>query len=378
MKICMVSGSYPPMHCGVGDQTHHLSKQLAAKGEHVLVLTTRTDRKTDDNHGVTVHAVVSQWSLSALWNLFQAICSLKPDICHLQYPSLGFDRGLTPNFLFALIRWRAPQIKCVVTLHEYATYTLAGRIRLIPALLAAHRIICTNSLDLENVLETAAAYAQKIQVIPLGSNVGGLKEKKNRTNKKMIALDRKYPWILHFGTVMPNKGWEFLLPALKRLKEQNFPVGVLVAGELAPEKYSYHHKIHSLIREYGLTEWVRFTGYLAAEDLPEVFAQCAVAVQPYTEGAKLNRSSLVTLLAHHRAVITVDPRIQMENLKHGRHYWGVLPHDPAALATGIRHVLSHPELVEKLQTCTREVADYFSWESIVKKYRAVYQQLINS
>lgn len=378
MKVCMISGSYPPDRCGVGDQLQQLSGYLSKHDIAVSVITSQNQVKTRTDQGVDTYAILPDWTLLTSPALYSMIAKLQPDICHLQYPSLGYARGLAPNFLFAWLRWRLPKIKCVITIHEYEMYTWAGRLRLHPALLAAHKIICTNQLDRDKLVGASASYAQKVQIIPLGSNIVQKAENNSRQGKAKKKTERKQRWVLHFGTVMPNKGWESLLLALKRLNEKAFPVNVLVAGELNVKKYDYHQKVAALIQNYGLEDQIHFTGYLLPEAVSEVLTRYPVAVQPYTDGAKLNRSSLVALLTHHRAVVTVDPRIQLEKLKHGQHFWGVLPNDPTSLADGIHYVLSNPDIIERLQMKAKQVSDYFSWDSIINKYRAVYQQLLNT
>jgi len=375
MKICLLSGSYPPIHCGVGDQVQCLAEGLAAAGETVAVVTSAGGLLPVSNR-ITIHPVISNWRAGSMRALLRIMDRINPDIIHLHYPSLGFGHGLAPNLFFPLLRCLRPQWKCLVTLHEYFTYTLRGRWRLWPVIRSAQRIVCTNQLDQKYVLKDHAAGRARIQVIPLGSSVGSLQQNDQNQLKPFPLPAPDKNWLLHFGTVMPNKGWEVMIPALQQLIREGRKIGLLVAGELDPASYVYHRKIRSMIQDAGLTDTIYFTGYLSKEQIAEVFTTCSIAVQPYTDGAQLNRSSFIALLAYGRAIITTDPLYLLEHLRHGRQFWGVIPHDPKALAEGIKLLLDDQDLVKRLQTGAAAAADYFAWPRIIKLYYGLYRQLL--
>ncbi len=118
MTIMMVSGSYPPMVCGVGDYTAKLAQEIARLQPRPVVVLTGTGGSTGDTKGlgVKVHRSMPDWSLSELATLVKIILSEKPDVVHFQYPTAGYRKGLTP--------WLAPLVaglmgfKVVQTWHE--------------------------------------------------------------------------------------------------------------------------------------------------------------------------------------------------------------------------------------------------------------------
>jgi glycosyltransferase involved in cell wall biosynthesis len=374
MKICLISGSYPNTHCGVGDQVSCLAEKLAAEGETVSVITS-VKQEITSAHNVTVYPVVPDWSARQLPALVRCLDQIHPHIINLHYPSLGYEKGLAPNLLFAWLAWKRPQWKRVLTVHEYETYTMKGRLRLFPAIRFAHRVVCTNKQDQKLVWQMHAPDTSQVQVIPLGSNVGSAEECSKKEVPQYPLPVQKKEWLLHFGTVMPNKGWETLLPALHRLKKENLDIGLLVAGVLEPERYTFHQYVQRTIEQLDLQQEIHFTGYLSIEQIPAVFALCTIAVQPYTDGVRLNRSSLIALLAFGKAVISSDAIMEIEQLIHGKHFWAVLPNDDKDLAEGIKKVMSDPDLLQRLQKGALQTAKYFSWKRIVSLYRGMYKQL---
>jgi glycosyltransferase involved in cell wall biosynthesis len=243
--------------------------------------------------------------------------------------------------------------------------------------LASQRIICTNQHDRANVKSFHPSCDERLEVIPLASSMGSLATESMVAAEKYSLPDARKIWLLNFGTIMPNKGWETLLAALRILKDEDRKIGLLVAGELQPGKYAYHKIIQNKIRELKLEACIHFTGYFPAEQAPSILTACPIAVQPYNAGLSLRRSSFIALLAYGRAIVTTDPMYLLENVRHGHSFWGVIPNDPQALAEGIRHVLDHPEVMQRLMAGARQAAPYFSWQRVINLHQSLYQQVIN-
>lgn len=378
MRICLVSGSYPPVRCGVGDQVAQLAARLAAAGEEVHVLTSAGAAVEESGSNPSIHARVSTWRLHGLHALLRHIARINPHIVHVHYPSLGYAKGLAPNALFIWRQAARAPWRSVVTLHEYAMFGRKGRLRLWPMVRFAHRVICTNQRDGGQVIKDHAQAEGRLQIIPLGSNVGSLAEATKSQSPAFTLPRQDLNWLVHFGTIMPNKGWEVMIPALQRLVRGGLPFGLLVVGELQPERYAYHRRVAEMIGRGGLHERIYFTGYLNQEEIAGILLSHRVVVQPYTDGARLNHSSFIAALAYGRAILTTDPLYLLEQVQHGRHFWGIIPHDDRALAEGMKRLAQNDGLVDKLQQGAREAAAYFAWPRIINLYRGAYQQLMKA
>lgn len=99
-RVLMVSGSWPPQVCGVGDYTERLCRELEQGGVDVV-------RFADDG-------LARPYSPNAVRRADEADC----DVVHVQYPTAGYGRSLTPSALPAGIRSKP----VVVTLHEYSVF----------------------------------------------------------------------------------------------------------------------------------------------------------------------------------------------------------------------------------------------------------------
>jgi len=96
LGVCIVTASYPPARCGVGDYTALLSTALASNGTHVSVVTSAIREPYARDGNPTVLPVVHNWSLLNVARVLRAILKCKPDIVHFQFPTNGYFDVLVP------------------------------------------------------------------------------------------------------------------------------------------------------------------------------------------------------------------------------------------------------------------------------------------
>jgi len=71
MKIALITGSYPPETCGIGDYAAQLAGALRQKGFIVEVICNM------------------DWRLRNIRDIVKTVRSVNPDIVHVQYPGVG-------------------------------------------------------------------------------------------------------------------------------------------------------------------------------------------------------------------------------------------------------------------------------------------------
>ncbi len=121
MRILLVTGSYPPGRCGVGDYSQQLATALApvlvgVPGAGVAVLTTGTTDGAVDEAGVAVSRAMPDWRLRRIARLIRALRRIRPDIVHVQYPTQGYGSGKLIWFIPLLARCLGARV--VQTWHE--------------------------------------------------------------------------------------------------------------------------------------------------------------------------------------------------------------------------------------------------------------------
>src|SRR6218665_3061151 len=116
MRILLITGSYPPMKCGVGAYTQKLANALGDSVDcEVMVLTGSAAAIAANESNVELYAEVQDWRFRHLFRLLRRVTSLSPDIVHFQFPTQGYN-GRTALLLPMAVRLSG--IPCVQTWHE--------------------------------------------------------------------------------------------------------------------------------------------------------------------------------------------------------------------------------------------------------------------
>lgn len=262
----MVTGSYPPEACGVGDYTAKLVEALK-----------------DGNNEIQVELIHGgNWGLWDTMDKFREIKARGVDILHIQYPTMGYRGGLAPRLLPCLF---SPSI---VSFHEFSNFNLKGRIGTIPLGLCADRIVFSSSFEREALLYYYPWKRNVSKVIPIGSNIPS---SDNRW--------KNYDYIVYFGLIAPNKGLEdfLLLASLSQTRDYDFHYTVL--GKV-PEPFARYYLALRKKTEHMPIEWA--IG-LSEEEVMRKLASAGFGYLPFPDGASERRGSLLALLAN--GVITV-------------------------------------------------------------------------
>src|SRR5664280_100229 len=137
-RVILVSGSFPPDACGVGDYTYRLVSALPKQTISVRVFTTIAPARSLDPE-LDICPTVRRWSFIGLPILSRRIKAADPDIVHLQYPTIAYGAGLLPQLL---VLTRRPFI---VTIHEASASHMLRRLALYPFLILADHVVATTS-----------------------------------------------------------------------------------------------------------------------------------------------------------------------------------------------------------------------------------------
>ncbi len=62
MKVCMVSGTFPNMRCGVGDYTYWLSLELKKLGIKLDIITSKDSQVIRDEN-LRIDPIIKKWRI---------------------------------------------------------------------------------------------------------------------------------------------------------------------------------------------------------------------------------------------------------------------------------------------------------------------------
>jgi len=117
LRICLVSGTYPPARCGVGDYTERLAGALVDQGAEVSVITSSYLEPTSTANP-TVLPVVNSWAMGSGLEVVRRILQTQPQIVHFQFPTTEYYSHRLFDLLVAMLKLWPRRTKLVVTLHE--------------------------------------------------------------------------------------------------------------------------------------------------------------------------------------------------------------------------------------------------------------------
>jgi glycosyltransferase involved in cell wall biosynthesis len=302
MRILLISGSYPPEMCGVGDYTLHLACALAKQSNCIGILTHQTLQISDTAVTQVHFAGGWQW-----WRLFSILANLRswhPDIVHLQYPSLGYPRRVAPILLTLYLRFM--RVRLIITLHEPLRWLS------LPWFLTF--CMCANALVLvrHNYFELIPRLyswmlKRKLHRLILNASplpTSTLSNSQKVSLKNELLTDRKR-LVVYFGFIFPQKGIEILLDIIDPDHDRLLLIG-------ANPDAMYQSQLQLLIDSSGLSDAVVITGMLPADQVADMIACCDAVVLPFLKGAGSWNTTVHASQAQGTAVITTTTSVPQE------------------------------------------------------------------
>jgi glycosyltransferase involved in cell wall biosynthesis len=381
MRVCLISGSYPPIFCGIGDYVQRLAAGMAHQGAEVAVLTSAGQAQPVRNGSVTVWPIVPRWTLRAVGPILAQLRDLAADVVNVQYPTQLYGRDPVVNLLPFFIRSRCG-IPALTTVHEFSTYRRLGRLRIGLSMAASNGVILP---DRANLAALAAAYPRwrgKLRHVPLGANIEPAPGADFARDRQRASYGARPSDVVlaYFGFVSSSKGIETLLLAFKQALAA-WPDGLrllLIANrQPADERYgAYHRQIAGLLDQLALGDRVIWTGYLPPEAVSAALLSADVAVLPFADGAALRRTTLLSALAHGLPVIsTLNPAPTGDALDETQGLRLTPTGDAEALAGAILTLAGDGDLRRRLSAAAVRFAAGFSWASIAAQTLAVYRDV---
>jgi glycosyltransferase involved in cell wall biosynthesis len=349
-----------------------------------------------------VKGVVQDWKFADIVSLTPAVHRHRADILHIQHAAgtYGFERAI---FLLPLLvratGWRG---KIVTTVHEYGWWEWQPK-GIPPQLVEwlkkwgqrrswwdredgflltlSDAVIATNS-DAEAMIHlrlpeltnrlSRIAIATNIEVAPID----------RATARQMLREKCTWPEdtivLAFFGFLHPVKGLETLLPAFKHVLVAQPQARLLLVGGVeslalrGEDAKRYWNKLHSLVQELGLSQLVYLTGYVSAETASHYLTGADMGVLPFNQGLTLKSGSLLALLAHGLPIVATR---HTASLPDGHPVRLVPPRNIDALAVGLLELLNNPARRTHLGAEGRAFIQNFSWQSIARAHRSVYEKL---
>jgi glycosyltransferase involved in cell wall biosynthesis len=327
-KVLLVTGSYPPMRCGVGDYTAGLARALRDSGK-VRVAVLIGEHDGEEEVGIDMIRIRG-WSLRNALGALRAVVKWKPDVVHLQFPTQGYGSRWLPWVLPLLLR--LAHIRVVQTWHEIMPMGL----RSLPLCFAPGAVVVVRP----NYFESTAGWCRRflanrqIVFVPSASSIprARLTERERAELHAKLAAGQDRV-VSYFGFAYPHKGMEALFEIADPKRDRLVLICDLREGD------PYHRLILDKCRNAPWNGKVSVTEFLPAEEIARVLCASDAVVLPFTGGGGDWNSSLQAAAIQGVFLVTTSVTAVGYDAEHNVHYCppGDVRCMRAALESGIGH-----------------------------------------
>lgn len=369
-KVLLVSGSLPPIKCGVGYYSARLSREMAAAGLEFELLSTSGVNKP----AAARLRTVADWKIRRLPKILDEIGQSQAHIIHIEYPAVGYRRQLGINLLPYALRLFKPRLKIVITLHEYHQSRWIGRLRNRITVFPAHRVVVSNQAD----VLALHSLARKLSLIPIGANFDVAPRRpdffKRLLKKCLLSADRKT--IIFFGHAYPNKQLEIVLDAFSRPELDKFQL--LIFPELDGQSV-YHRLLKQKIDGLNSrgTMRVGIHGFLNDTDASAVLQEGEYFILPVKQPISAKSGTAIAAVENGLVLVAhgSDRPEESAPFEHLKNCFLVSQVSPDSIAAAIGQLEASPAEVAAIKRGAKKLGSYFSWPSIVKKHHKMYAEL---
>lgn len=361
MKICkFVEGSFIPSFDGASQRFSHISKNLSdLRVDLTIVHCYRrwSDLSIIKNQGFRTITVSPKYYYHDYSVVDKIIRSIKPDVVEMNDMELLMSTGLYINKKFKI-----PLVYEAHFVSSMLVKNVAKNSKTIP-LEKTHEkmvakivsgIICFTNIDKKDLLTSMKIDPKRIQVIPLGSDVGTIKFRK---------VTKKDNIILFLGNM-------YFQPNQEAVNDIVNKIAPLVFQKNKNVNFRFVGDVPDILREKHQSERVTFQGRV--QDINQAFKNVRVCIVPVMTGGGM-RVKILTYMA------SGIPIISTKVAASGIHYKRFLniANNPLEFANKIVEVMNDlPRSICQGKQAYQEALMNHSWKEIGKKSLSFYKTII--
>ena len=365
-RVCVLTSVHRPFD---GRIFHRECKTLAQAGYQVTLIVP-ADLKQQHRDGITILGIPRPTSRIqrplVWWRLFRLTRRLRPDAIHLHDPEL--------LLLVPLLRLTLGQrVKIIYDSHEYFADSVAGKYWIHPWL---RPLVSVTVNGLERLLVRGVqgvicvVEGQKRLYDSFG---GPMAIVRNLPFATLFEGAEPHPLLdvdgfklIYVGLILPKRGINVLMDAMRLLREQGHTdVHLFLIGpDTSP---AYIQEILTFAQTHQLANQVRWLGYVPHDQLKHYLANADASVAPGLHTRQYKNQSIATKLFEYMLsglpIVSADHsqwRLYIEESHCGL---VVPPQDASAHAEAILWLRDHPQEARTMgQRGQAMVLDHYTWE----------------
>jgi glycosyltransferase involved in cell wall biosynthesis len=356
MKIIDVNPFFFPYKGGIERRMHDTSRLLAARGHDVTVLTSRLshddpeEERTPEGYRIvrlkSRQIKVYNPPFISSPGVREAIESMGADVINYNY-------RWAPSYNNDIARYDGPKVFTVHNMWGEGT-GIQAKLSEINDRMFVKRCLSTFD-EIVSVSESL-----RVQTIGRGVSADKVTTVPNCLSEFPQVTDEEGDFILSLGRLVPVKGLEYLVEAMR-----DVDCRLIVCGKGPAEK-----SIADCIRKYGLEDKVEMRGYVPEEEKQRLMSTCRLFVIPSLSEAF--GIAALEQLSYGRPVVSTNVNGLPETIGNG----GILvpPKDPSALSGAINDLLSDSALRSSYRERSRAQAESFAWDRHIGTLEDVFRK----
>jgi glycosyltransferase involved in cell wall biosynthesis len=382
----MITATFPPDACGVGDYTFQLCQALQRLGVQVDVVTSRRPGPPAPPPGSiisSVRRITGRWNARSLIPLLRQIRSGGYRCVHIQYSPNFY--GLL-SFAIHLLPWVLMGFggRTVVTFHEIYAPKLGGfanrffavydHIKDTVLLLGSAAAILTVPSRVDRLGRRFSRLRSRLYAIPVGTGVRVEEDAPDaRTTARADFGVQPEEWLIgSFGSMHVDRRYDTLFRVVRRLLDRGCRLRVVLIGAY-DAKHPYYRYLKKCIADLDLEPYIIWTGFGPEAQVSRWLGMLDLYVMTDLRGASGRKSSLITALAHGLPVISTRGTDTTPEFVDGENILLVDPDDEDAFFRHIDRLLSDPSERNRMRTGARRLfVAHYAWESIAQQTLEVY------
>ncbi|MBQ4914673.1 glycosyltransferase [Maribacter sp. MMG018] len=356
MRLAIVT-AYPPSKVTLTEYGYYLVKHFRLQEEvtELILITDRTEEPKDLNFsedGCKI-TVKECWSFNSYRNIFgisKTISETKPDAVLFNLQFLKFGDKKIPAALGLMLPYicKLKGIPTISLLHN-----ILEKVDLENAGFTKNRLL-QSVYNLIGTTLTRFVLASDVLAVTISKYVTILENKYKVRNVALVPHgafetppepDYELPTgpkqVMAFGKFGTYKKVEIMIEAVELIRQRtNEDIEIVIAGTDSPNTPGY---LGEMKEKYSHVPQIRFTGYVAEEDVPKLFGESAVTVFPYT--STTGSSGVLHQAGSYGNAIVLPDLGDLSTLVQEEGYRGEFfdAYDTSSLAQAIENILINEE-----------------------------------
>lgn len=384
MRIAIVT-AYPPSAGSLNEYAFHFIRFLRQKPDVTELVVLADELPAGQSYpeaeasadGLAPIRFVPCWRFGA-WNnatrIARAVRAIGPDVVlfNIQFASFASGKAAAALGLLTPALVKATGTPTIVLLHN-----IMETVDLKSAGFGANRLV-ESVIRLFGTISTRVLLSSDLVAVTIPKYVEILEAKYGTPNVLLAphgAFEQVPPpldpppgplQIMTFGKFGTYKKVEALIEAYRLLRGRGTlpELELVIAGTDSPNAAGYLERVHS---QNADLPGLRFTGYVAEEDVPRVFGDASVVVFPYT--STTGSSGVLHQAGNYGRAVALPRLGDLAELVTEEGYTGEFfePEDPASLADALERLLSNPAhrramgTQNYLASCGLPMAEVVDW-----------------